>query len=121
MRMLTPWTAAWITAALVLTASVIAASAQIQTRGAAGLHAQLQNATPIQRAACWDGAPIVRRERSAAAARIAAGAFLADGVPLLFQSFEVIDQARPPLGSFRSRAAAWFAVRCNPNGLRARG
>jgi hypothetical protein len=27
MRMLTPWTAAWITAALVLTASVIAASA----------------------------------------------------------------------------------------------
>ena len=114
MRMLTPWTAAWITAALVLTASVIAASAQIQTRGAAGLHAQLQNATPIQRAACWGWGPIVRRERSAAAARIAAGAFVADGVPRLFQSFEVIDQARPPLGSFRSQAAAWFAVRRNP-------
>ena len=57
MRMLTPWTAAWITAALVLTAFVIAASAQIQTRGAAGLRAQLQNATPIQRAACWGWGP----------------------------------------------------------------
>jgi hypothetical protein len=54
MRMLTLRTAAWITAALVLTASVIAASAQIQTRGAAGLHAQMQNATPLVRqAACW--------------------------------------------------------------------
>jgi hypothetical protein len=38
------WAAAWITAALVLTASVIAATAQIQTRGAAELHAQMQNA-----------------------------------------------------------------------------
>jgi hypothetical protein len=41
MRMLTLWTAAGITATLVLTASVISASAQIQTRGAAGLHAQM--------------------------------------------------------------------------------
>ena len=57
MRMLTPWTAAWITAALVLTAVVTAASAQIQTRGAAGLHAQLQNATPIQKAAGWGWGP----------------------------------------------------------------
>ena len=58
MRMLTPWTAAWITAAFVLVASVIAASAQIQTRGAAGLHAQMQNATPLLRqAACWGWGP----------------------------------------------------------------
>ena len=54
MRMLTPWTAAWITAAFVLVASVIAASAQIQTRGAAGLHAQMQNATPLLRQAGAD-------------------------------------------------------------------
>jgi len=58
MGMLRPWTAAWITAALVLVASVIAASAQIQTRGAAGLHAQMQNATPlVQQAACWGWGP----------------------------------------------------------------
>ena len=58
MRILTPWTTAWIAAALVLVASVIAASAQIQTRGAAGLHAQIQNATPlVRRAACWGWGP----------------------------------------------------------------
>jgi hypothetical protein len=43
----------WIAVALALTLSLGAASAQIQTRGAAGLHAQLQNATPLVRdAAC---------------------------------------------------------------------
>jgi hypothetical protein len=55
MRMLTLWTAAGITATLVLTASVISASAQIQTRGAAGLHAQMQNATPLVRPAACRG------------------------------------------------------------------
>jgi hypothetical protein len=50
MRKLTLWTTVWITAGVVLTASVIAAGAQIQTRGAAGLHAQMQNATPIEKA-----------------------------------------------------------------------
>jgi hypothetical protein len=57
MRKLTLWTTVWITAALVLTASVIAAGAQIQARGASGLHAQMQNATPIEKAACWGWGP----------------------------------------------------------------
>jgi hypothetical protein len=40
-------------AALVLAASAVAASAQTQSLGAAGLHGQIQNATPIvQQAAC---------------------------------------------------------------------
>jgi hypothetical protein len=83
MRKLTLRTTVWIAAALVLTASVIAAGAQIQTRGEAGLHAQMQNATPIEQAAVGDGVPIVRRERSAAAARFAAGAFVADSAQRL--------------------------------------
>ncbi len=60
MRNLTKWTAACTALALVLTAlvlsaSVLPASAQIQTRGAGGLHAQLQNATPIVRQAAFRG------------------------------------------------------------------
>jgi hypothetical protein len=55
MPMLIPRMITWTTAALVLTASVVAASAQIQTRGAAGLHAQMQNATPIVRQAACRG------------------------------------------------------------------
>src|SRR5580704_16866130 len=43
MRKLTTWTAA----ALVLAASAVAAMAQTQSLGAARLHAQIQNATPI--------------------------------------------------------------------------
>jgi hypothetical protein len=49
MRKLTTWTAA----ALVLAASAVAAMAQTQSLGAARLHAQIQNATPIvKEAAC---------------------------------------------------------------------
>ena len=116
--MFTPWTAAWITAALVLTASVIAASAQIQTRGAAGLHAQLQNATPFQRAV-GDGVPVVRRERSAAAAHFAAGVFAADG-SCAFSIIEVIGQA----AATRKFPIPGGRVACcslQPNGLGARG
>lgn len=39
-------------AALVLAASAIAANAQTQAPGAAGLHAQIHNATPLKQAAC---------------------------------------------------------------------
>ena len=53
--MLKPWTTASIIAALVITVSVIAASAQIQARGAAGLHAQIQNVTPLVRQAACRG------------------------------------------------------------------
>jgi hypothetical protein len=55
MRRLTPCTTAWIIAALVLTASVITGSAQIQTRGTSALRAQMQNATPIVRQAACRG------------------------------------------------------------------
>jgi Spy/CpxP family protein refolding chaperone len=44
-------------AVLVLAASAIAASAQIQSSAAAGLHAQIQNATPIKKAACGGWGP----------------------------------------------------------------
>ena len=80
MRKLTLWTTVWITAALVLTASVIAAGAQIQARGASGLHAQMQNATPIEKAACWGW--------GAAAAHIVAGAFVADIAPRLCRNLK---------------------------------
>ena len=51
MRMLRTQLRMWT--ALALTFSVGAASAQIQTRGTAGLQAQMQNATPLIRdAAC---------------------------------------------------------------------
>ncbi len=45
-------------AALLLGGMVMSASAQNQAPGAAGLHAQIQNATPIHQAACngWTGA-----------------------------------------------------------------
>jgi len=39
-------------AALVLAATAIAANAQTQAPGAAGLHAQIQNATIFKQAAC---------------------------------------------------------------------
>lgn len=39
-------------ATLALGAMAVAANAQTQGRGAAGLHAQLQNATPIEKTAC---------------------------------------------------------------------
>jgi len=39
-------------AALMLSAMAIAADAQSAASGAAGLHAQIQNATPIDKAAC---------------------------------------------------------------------
>jgi conotoxin len=55
MRMLIPRMITWTTAALLLTASVVAASAQIQTRGTSALHAQMQNATPIVRQAACRG------------------------------------------------------------------
>ncbi len=43
----------WTAVALLLTMSAMAASAQIQTRGAGALQAQMQNATPVVRdAAC---------------------------------------------------------------------
>jgi uncharacterized protein YcfJ len=38
--------------ALLLGSMAVAAVAQTQVRGAAGLYAQLQNATPIEKAAC---------------------------------------------------------------------
>ena len=55
LRMLKPWTTASIIAALVLTASVIAAGAQIQALGAGGLHARIQSATPLVRQAACRG------------------------------------------------------------------
>jgi hypothetical protein len=62
-------------AAFVLAASAVAGNAQTQSSGAARLHAQIQNATPIiQHAACFGWGPIVRQERSAAADHTAAGA-----------------------------------------------
>jgi hypothetical protein len=39
-------------AALMLGATALTANAQTQTPGAAGLHAQIKNATPIEKAAC---------------------------------------------------------------------
>lgn len=44
-------------AALVLAATAIAASAQTQMTGAAGLHAQMQNATLFKEAACRGWGP----------------------------------------------------------------
>jgi len=44
-------------AALVLGTMAIAANAQTQAPGAGSLHAQIQNATPIQRAACGGFGP----------------------------------------------------------------
>jgi hypothetical protein len=114
MRMLTPWTAAWITAALVLTASVIAASTNSNTRcrgtacAAAKRHAHSESSVlgmgPLLSAG--NDPPLRPVSLLVRSLLTASRAF--------FQSFEVIDQARPPLGSFRSQAAAWFAVRCNP-------
>ena len=73
--MLKPWTTASIIAALVITVSVIAASAQIQTRGAAGLHAQIQNVTPrLRQAACRGWGPYVHLGRPASVDHIVAGA-----------------------------------------------
>lgn len=43
--------------ALMLGATVIAANAQTQVPGAASLHAQIQNATPIHTAACRGWGP----------------------------------------------------------------
>ena len=40
------------TAALMLGTMAVAANAQTQAPGAAGLHAQMRNATPIKEAAC---------------------------------------------------------------------
>jgi len=45
-------TLAFMAASLVLAGSVLTASAQNQNGGAARLHAQIQNATPIRQAAC---------------------------------------------------------------------
>ncbi len=39
-------------AALLLGTMVVAGNAQTQVQGAAGLHAQIQNATPIEKTAC---------------------------------------------------------------------
>ena len=44
-------------AALMLGTTVIAANAQTQALGAAGLHAQIQNATPFKNAACRGWGP----------------------------------------------------------------
>jgi len=47
-----------LTAAIfALAASAIAANAQIQSPGASGLHAQIQNATPVKKAACGGFGP----------------------------------------------------------------
>ena len=43
--------------AIALAASVLAASAQTQSPGAFGLHAQIPNATPIKKAACVGWGP----------------------------------------------------------------
>jgi hypothetical protein len=43
--------------AFALAASVLTASAQNQSSGASGLHAQIQNATPIKNAACRGWGP----------------------------------------------------------------
>lgn len=43
--------------AFALAASVLAASAQTQSPGASGLHAQIPNATPIKKAACVGWGP----------------------------------------------------------------
>jgi len=48
------------TAALMLGTMAIAANAQTQAPGAAGLHAQIQNATPIKQAACRGWGPYCR-------------------------------------------------------------
>ena len=47
-------------AAVVLVTTAIAANAQTQMPGAAGLHAQLQNATPLKQAACRGWGPYCR-------------------------------------------------------------
>lgn len=47
-------------AALVLATTAVAANAQTQTPGAAGLHAQMQNATPLKQAACRGWGPSCR-------------------------------------------------------------
>jgi hypothetical protein len=44
-------------AAFVLGGMAIAANAQNQNNGASSLHAQIQNATPIQKAACGGWGP----------------------------------------------------------------
>jgi hypothetical protein len=41
-----------VSAAFVLGATAVAANAQAQYAGAAGFHAQIKNATPIEQAAC---------------------------------------------------------------------
>ena len=48
---------AMTSAVFVLGSMVITAQAQTQAQGAAGLHAQAQNATPIQKAACGGWGP----------------------------------------------------------------
>jgi hypothetical protein len=45
-------TMTWAAAALMLGSMAIAANAQAVTSGAGRLHAQIQNATPIDKAAC---------------------------------------------------------------------
>ena len=120
MRMLTPWTAAWITGALVFTASVIAASAQIQTRGAAELHAQLQNATPIQRAACWGWGSLLSAGNDPPLRPISLPVCSLLTASCAFSISEVIGQAAAtrkfPIPSGRVACCS-----LQPNGLGARG
>jgi hypothetical protein len=74
--------------AFALAASVLAASAQTQSPGASGLHAQIQNATPIKKPPAADGAPGALQALSGAAARIVAGAPVAGDVGYLFERSE---------------------------------
>jgi hypothetical protein len=58
-------------AALMLGTMAMTASAQTQQPGAASFHAQIQSATPIQKAACRGPGPIARRAMSEPAPRCA--------------------------------------------------
>lgn len=87
MRMLIPRMITWTTAALLLTVSVVAAIAQIQTRGTSALHAQMQNATPLVRPAACRGWGPVLSARNDPSVRT---------VPLLVRTLLLISGGTPP-------------------------
>jgi hypothetical protein len=90
MRMLTPWTTAWITAALVLTPLSLRLAHKFKRAVLRDCMRSCRTPRPFREQRVGDGIPIVRPERSAAAARIVAGAFVADGVPRRFNHSKLL-------------------------------